>query len=105
MVSMRAQAVALPELKKRQRVPTVLLEFPVVVCSSFGQMYAVDFFADSSPEVISDNFHLEVQYAYVDRNGTSRDDYFLLDFVEFAKLDAFQAGIDQDAQTAAFFAE
>lgn len=105
MVSMRGQPVSLNELKKRDRVPTVLLEFPVVVCSSFAQIYGVDFFSDSTPELLTDNFQLEVRYAYVDRGGAARDDYFLLDFVEFQKLGSFVAAVDQDATTAAFFAE
>lgn len=104
MVSMRGQPVSVPALKKSRRTPRVVIEFPVVVCSSFDQIYAVDFYAESQPESIKDNFQLEVRYAYIDRHNNQRDDYFLLDFVEFSQLGKFAEAIDEDAKVAAFFA-
>lgn len=81
-----------------------MIEFPVVVCSSFDQIYAVDFYAPSQPESIKENFQLEVRYAYIDRRNKQRDDYFLLDFVEFSQLEKFAEAIDEDAKVAALFA-
>lgn len=104
MVSMRGGTVSVPELKKRGRGPMALLEFPVVVCSSFQQMYGVDFFAESSPVQIVDNFQLEIEYAYLDKRGAHQDEYLLLDFVEYDKLKTFLAAIEVDAGVAAFFA-
>lgn len=104
MVSLSGQPVSVPELKERRRSAKMILEFPVVVCSSFSSVYAVDFDRDSSPEQIADNFQLEVQYAYLDRNQNSRDDYFLLDFVEFERLSEFMEAINRDAQAAAYLA-
>jgi hypothetical protein len=83
-VSMRGQGVS-PALSQGHP-PAVVLEFPIVVCSSFGRMYQTDFYADTTPEVISDNFQLELNYAYVNRGGQQQNDYFLLDFVEFDRL-------------------
>jgi len=82
----------------------VVLEYPVVVCSSFDRIYSVDFNADSDPEPIRDNFQLEVRYAYVDRHESQRNDYFLLDFVAFEKLVEFEIAIDAGAGAAAFLA-
>jgi hypothetical protein len=104
MVSMRGQPVSVPELKKSSRSPLSVIEFPVVVCSSFDKIYSVDFYTESEPESIKDNFQLEVRYAYIDRQNNQRDDYFLLDFVEFNQLEKFAEAIDQDAKAAAFFA-
>jgi hypothetical protein len=84
MVSMKRQSVSVPVLKETGRSAKVVLEFPVVVCSSFDQMYSVDFDAESQPESIKDIFQLEVRYAYIDSKSTQRNDYFLLDFVEFS---------------------
>jgi hypothetical protein len=81
-----------------------LLEFPVVVCSSFQQVYGVDFYADSTPEKITNNFQLEIQYAYLGRNRTQRDEHLLLDFVEFNQLDAFVEAIGEDANVAVLLA-
>jgi hypothetical protein len=104
MVSMRGQPVSVPALKKSQRSPRAVIEFPVVVCSSFDQIYYVDFYKESQPELIKDNFQLEVRYAYFDRHNKQRDDYFLLDFVEYSQLEKFAEVIDEDAKVAAFFA-
>ena len=101
MVSMRGGRVS---MGKRPDAPLALLEFPVVVCSSFSQMYSVDFFADSEPQRIMDNFQLEIQYAYLDRAGKQQDEHLLLDFVEFDQLKTFVDQIDKDANLAASFA-
>jgi hypothetical protein len=74
-----------------------------VVCSSFDQFFSVDFFADSTPSPIKENFQLEVRYAYIDRDRADRDDYFLIDFVEFGQLAAFAEAIEEDGKGAAFF--
>lgn len=76
------------------------LDFPVVVCSSFDSMWEVDFFSDSDPRTIAENFQLEVRYAYVDRWDNNRDDYFLLDFVQYRKLEEFALKIEADANAA-----
>jgi hypothetical protein len=105
MVSMRGQPVSVPVLKnKSKRTPRLVIEFPVVVCSSFDQIYSVNFHTESQPALIKDNFQLEVRYAYIDRNNNQRDDYFLLDFVEFSQLEKFAEAIDEDARAAAFLA-
>lgn len=104
MVSMRGGQVSVPALRKRGRGPMALLEYPVVVCSSFQQIYGVDFFADSNPQQVTNNFQLEIEYAYLDRGGAHRDEHLLLDFVEFDQLKAFSTAIEEDAKVAAFFA-
>ena len=96
------QPVSVPSLKNFRRSPRAVIELPVVVCSSFEQFYSVDFYNDSKPELVKDNFQLEVRYAYIDRYQNQRDDYFLLDFVEFNQLDKFTKAIDEDAKVAAF---
>ncbi len=104
-VAMRGGPVTLPALQRRGRGALAVLEMPVVVCSSFAQMYGVDFYADSPPEIVTDNFQLEVQYAYLDRAGEQRNQYLLLDFVEYDKLADFMALLHSDGEAAAFFAE
>lgn len=104
MVSMIGRPVSIPALKKSRMTPRAVIEFPAVVCSSFDQIYSVDFYKESQAEPIKDNFQLEVRYAYIDRYNNQRDDYFLLDFVEFYQLKKFAEAIDEDAKVAAFFA-
>ncbi|HUI45681.1 MAG TPA: hypothetical protein VL122_06855 [Nitrospirota bacterium] len=103
-VSMRGQPVSVPPLNESNRAPKALIEFPVVVCNSFNQIYSVDFDSNSKPEMVTDNFQLEVRYAYIDRHGQQRDEYFLLDFVEFDQLEKFMEAINKDANLAVSFA-
>lgn len=58
--------------------------------------------AATKPTPIQDNFQLEVRYAYIDRQQSQRNDYFLLDFVAFNKLADFADAIDQGAQAGAY---
>lgn len=81
-----------------------MLEFPVVVCNSFENMYSVDFYTDSTPSKILENFQLEVRYAYFDHAQNQRDEYFLLDFVEFDKLNELSESVTEDAGVVAFLA-
>lgn len=104
MVSMGGRPLSVPALKQSGRGLSAVIEFPVVVCSSFDQIYSVDFYTESQSESIKDNFQLEVRYAYIDMHNNQRDDYFLLDFVEFSKLEKFAEAIEEDAKVAAFFA-
>ena len=80
-----------------------MLDFPVVVCNSFSSVYAADFDGNQEASQIQDNFQLEVQYAYVDPSGKDRDDHFLLDFVEYDRLQQFTASIETDAEVCGFF--
>jgi hypothetical protein len=104
LVSMRGQVLTEPTIRKRNRAPVTILEVPVVVCSSFDKLYSVDFFSDSQPEPITENFQLEVRYAYAGADSQRRNEYFLLDFVAFDKLRQFVNAVDASAGAAAILA-
>lgn len=80
------------------------LDFPVVVCSSFANLYAADFDGQREPIEIQENFQLEVEYAYVTPAGHAAEELFLLDFVEYERLPIFAAALLEDAQVAGFLA-
>lgn len=66
------------------------LEYPVILCNSFENFYKVPIVGDDSePERITDNFALEINYAYPGKSGNHESEYFLIDVVEFDKLDTF----------------
>jgi len=103
-VSMAGQSPSSPELKRRRGGSQIVINYPIVVCSSFEKLYSTDFYDEIGPVQISDNFQLEVQYAYVDKAGNQRDDHFLVDFVEFSRLPEFALLIARDAEVAAYLA-
>lgn len=98
---MSGHPVTIPSVR-RGRNPRVILEYPVVVCSSFDRIFAVDFDAGSPPRPVGDNFQLEVRYAYIDHQRRQRNEYFLLDFVAFDKLADFEGTIEKGTNAGAF---
>lgn len=102
MVSMSGQPVTSPSVVGNGQRLVATLDYPVVVCSSFDQIYSTHFTVDSEPSRVHDNFQLEVRYAYVDRHTNHRNDYFLLDIVAFEKLTEFLDAIEMDVRAAAF---
>ena len=50
----------------------------------------------SEPCLIEENFQLEVNYAYMDFDKNHRNEYFLIDIVDFSKIDSFLSEIDSD---------
>jgi hypothetical protein len=102
MVSMQGRQVSIPRfLNSRQPSLPEILEFPIVICNSFERLFSVEFFSDADPQLITENFQLEVQYAYVDRANIARNDYFLLDFVSFEKLEEFVNSVEKNANSLA----
>lgn len=104
LVSLRRQP---PRAFLSERQPggfQVTLDFPVIVCNSFAQLYSADFAGQLETEQIKENFQLEVQYAYLNSDGGSRDELFLIDVVEYDQLDQFVLRLDKDATVAGFFA-
>lgn len=77
--------------------PIFTLEMPVVVCNSFEKMYRTEVQGEADPESIDDNFQLEINYAYVDSRKENKSEYFLIDFINFAKLDEYLEKIELDA--------
>lgn len=104
MVSMRGRQISIPRFKSGRYAQFCVLEFPVVICSSFDQLYATDFYDESSPKQIDENYQLEVSYAYIDSYQKSRTEHFLIDFVDFEKLPDFVDVLKKDASIMAFFA-
>ena len=73
------------------------LEYPVIVCNSFEKLYRVEISTDTDPSNITDNFQLEVNYAYLTSDGDNRDEYFLIDILNFNLFGSFLDRIEDDA--------
>lgn len=103
LISMRRRASFHPDFHDGDD-PELFLDFPVVVCSAFEKMWSVKFDSEGPPSRINDNFQLEVRYASSELDGVHGAAYFLLDFVEFDRLQAFTEAVEKDAQSAAYLA-
>jgi len=85
----------LPRGKKYNIRKTV--NYPVIVCNSFENLYRVEIDTDPDPSNITENFLLEVNYAYMTSNGSNINEYFLIDILNFDLFNSFLEKIEVDA--------
>jgi len=78
------------------------LDYPVVMCSSFADNFYQTRMQNpaAQPVPITTDFAFEVNYAYTRPSGSTAREYFLLDIVDFTKLDDFLNRIDQEISAA-----
>lgn len=89
---------------KKDHYKTYKLEFPVIVCNEFNNIYSVPFeIEDFSKKEIKDNFQIEINYSYLDYDKNSHSDYFLIDIVEYNQLGNFVQSLYKDFDIAKFF--
>lgn len=101
-VNMLSRPPIIPALREHNHGKRVRINFPVVVCSDFTKLFRTDFFQSTEPSTITENFQLEVQYAYTDASSNAKDGYFLIDFVAFDELDSFCKKVIRDGEVSAY---
>lgn len=94
--------IAMRNKKPLNKYTNVILEYPIVVCSDFSKLYSVNFYDESKPSIIKENFQMEVQYAYL-HDEKQFDEYFIVDFLEFHKISSYEDVLWNDAKAAAMF--
>ena len=67
--------------------------YPLIVVDAFDNLRQINFADSQEMTPVTDNFQLEVNYAYVDHARSPRDEYFLIDVVSVDRLDAFLADL------------
>jgi hypothetical protein len=72
------------------------VSYPIIVVNSYEHFFRTSM-ADGTGKVepITEPFQLEVNYAYVDKERTGRNEYFLIDVVSFDKLPEFLAMLEK----------
>jgi len=93
--------IRIPEGRRSNILRTV--NYPVIVCNNFENLYRVDIGVDADPTNITENFQLEVNYAYLAFDGASRTEYFLIDILSFDLFDGFLEKIEKDTSLVSFF--
>lgn len=79
----------IPEDPHRNHNVRAFLNYPIIVCNDFSRFWRYDVIKKDAPEEIKDDFQLEVQYAYFDEKKENKDEYFLIDIVNFNNLENF----------------
>lgn len=83
-------------------VPNII-NYPIIVCNSFDNLYRVEIDTDAVPYNIAENFLLEVNYAYMTSDGNNKNEYFLIDILNFDLFDSFLEKIAVDTELVSFF--
>jgi hypothetical protein len=96
MVYMRGHESINPEFREHGTPVLANIEMPVILCNGFADFYRVEMEDPSEPTPINQNFQLEVNYAYLDYDKKNRQEYFLIDIVDFDKLDDFLNILEAD---------
>lgn len=79
------------------------VNYPVIICNDFNNLYRVDIGSSDKPVTINDNFQLEVNYAYLDLSKKHSNEYFLIDIVSYDKIDTFLEDLQKDVNIVGFF--
>jgi hypothetical protein len=82
----------------QQRYTLCSITYPVIICNSFDNLYRVEIEPEGDPSKIRENFQLEVNYAFIDPNRQSRNEYFLIDILDFSLIDTFLKAIKEDSE-------
>ena len=63
--------------------------------------FRVEMESQGDPELIDDNFQLEVNYAYTNLRNEHLSEFFLIDVVDFNRLEGFLEVIEKDKEAIA----
>ncbi len=74
----------------------IAVEYPIIIFNSFNKVFQVDMMVHDKPKGVDDNFQLEVNYVYLDKDKTSINEYFLIDIVDFTRVDSFLKILEED---------
>ncbi|WP_257307299.1 hypothetical protein [Geothrix campi] len=103
MVNYRSKPTIIRNPRNQEKYIKCTLNYPIIVCNSFDNLYGVQIETEADPYHLQDNFQLEVNYAYINQQNINLNEYFLLDVVNFSRFDDFLESIKVDSDLAAFF--
>src|SRR5688572_32786563 len=96
MVYLRGRGSIMADVQSGRIPQPIVVEMPVMLCNSFADFYRVEMEDQPTPQPINENFQLEVNYAYRDLRGNHMSEYFLVDIVDFNKLEDYIKVLEYD---------
>jgi hypothetical protein len=83
--------------KEHQRLETPnVINFPMIVVNNFENLHKRVSESESGYESLTENFQMEVDYSFSDREGKPKTKYFLLDVVSGDKLEEFLESLEKN---------
>ncbi|MFC1568295.1 hypothetical protein ACFL37_01195 [Candidatus Margulisiibacteriota bacterium] len=88
MVYFRSTLSIIPEDRSAKVIETV--NYPIILCNNFDKMYKVDMNdAETKIYQLDNDFMFEVNFAYLDVEKRRKNEYFLIDVVNFGNFAIF----------------
>jgi hypothetical protein len=95
-ISLRGKKSIIPNAYLGAQKMIKTIHYPVIVCNSFENFYKMNMDVEGTPSNIKDNFQLEVNYTFIDKDRNQKDEYFLIDVVAIEKLNEFLFSLNDD---------
>ncbi len=88
----------IPEASQRMINILAAASYPIIICNSFSNFYSVEVESTGKPSPIDNHFQLEINYAYIDPGKKHQNEYFLIDVLDFQKMDSFLDSLEADVK-------
>lgn len=72
-----------------------IINYPIVVCDSLDKFYSYDANLEAEPVPITDNFQMEIKYAYYNSGRESKNEYFVVDIASESNLEQLLTDIKE----------
>jgi len=73
----------------RDRRVLKTVSYPIIILNNFDKTYRIDIGENSYSKITDSSFQLEINYAYLDSDKKNKNEYFLIDVINFYHLDDF----------------
>lgn len=96
LVYYRHRGGLIPENPRIRNRTLRQVPYPLIVVNSFEHFFSTSMDDDTGKvEPITEPFQLEVNYAYVDKDRNSHNEYFLIDVVSIDKMEEFLSMLEK----------
>ena len=99
MTALRYEGSIIRPKTRQEKLARIVInpQQPVIICNSFKNLFKVELTSPSNLESITDSyFQLEVNYFHIKADGRRVSEYFLIDVVDFSKVDDYLAVLDKN---------
>jgi hypothetical protein len=80
----------IPKIGNKHTNILLTVNYPIILFNNFGLLYRVETSGGKNKPVnISNNFLLEINYAYLNKQRNDVDEYFLIDIINFNNIDNY----------------
>lgn len=70
--------------------PDIIMKLPIIICNNFDNVFRIDIWSkQAASKIILPFFSIEVDYNYIAHDNTPKNEYFLIDIIDFKNFNMF----------------